>query len=133
MIYGLRFALVLLALAVLVGAFGAHAVRDRITPVMYQAYQTGVSYHFYHCLGMIAISLIIQAGWMDPAKGKWVIRLLSAGILLFSGSLYLIATRDVTGLEWIHVLGPVTPVGGLCFIAGWILAAIAVDLPVLRD
>jgi uncharacterized membrane protein YgdD (TMEM256/DUF423 family) len=132
MIYGLRLALILLALAVVVGAFGAHAIRDRIDEQLYNAWQTGVQYHFYHALGMIAVTLIMYADWMDPKKGKWVIRFLSAGIVLFSGSLYAMGLGSLSGLD-LSWLGPVTPLGGLCFIAGWVMAAISVSLPVLRD
>lgn len=133
MSYGLRFALVLTALAVIFGAFGAHAIRDAVSPESYQSYQTGILYHFLHSFGIILIALIVYAGWMDPLKGKWVVRLFGTGILLFSGSIYLLATREISGFDWARLAGPLTPIGGVCFIAGWILSAISVKLPVLRD
>lgn len=133
MIYGLRFALVLLGMAVIAGAFGAHQIRDHVSPERMHAFETGVLYHFFHAFGIIAVSLVIQAGWMDPQRGRWIIRLFSAGVLLFSGSLYLLSTTEITGWVGLGALGPVTPLGGLCFIAAWLLAAFSVKLPVLRD
>jgi len=133
MVYGLRFSLILMALGVIIGAFGAHAIQEHSSPESYQSFQTGVLYHFLHGLGMISISLIMQAEWMEPSKGKWVIRLMTLGIFLFSGSIYLLATREMTGFEWARLIGPLTPLGGLCFLAAWILAAISVRFPVLRD
>ena len=108
----------LLAFAVAVGAFGAHALKVRLTDDMLQIYKTGVEYHFYHALGLLLIgvlSLHISSGLLN-----WSALLLVLGIVLFSGSLYLLA---ITGLKW---LGAITPLGGLSFIAGWILLLIAV-------
>jgi len=133
MFYGLRFALILLALAVITGAFGAHAIRDEVSDEAFRSFQTGVLYHFLHGIGMVLIALIGSAGWMDPLKGRWVIRLFGIGILLFSGSIYLLTTRELTGMDWSRIAGPITPVGGLCFIAGWVLAAVSIKLPMLRD
>lgn len=106
-------------LAVILGAFGAHALRARLSPEMLAIYQTGVQYHFWHALGLLAIGLMLAhlpealllkiAGWA-----------LLFGIFVFSGSLYLLA---ITGLKW---LGAITPIGGVAFIAGWALAALAV-------
>lgn len=106
-------------LAVALGAFGAHALKARIAPELVQVYQTGAEYHFYHALGMILVGLsafhrprsacLRGAGWA-----------MLAGIVLFSGSLYLLA---LTGLAW---LGAVTPLGGAAFIAAWGLFAAAV-------
>jgi uncharacterized membrane protein YgdD (TMEM256/DUF423 family) len=85
------------AVSVLLGAFGAHALRERLTPPLLDTFETGVRYEIYH------------AGW------AFVI-----GTLLFSGSLYLLA---LTGARW---LGAVTPFGGIGFIAGWVLLAVGV-------
>lgn len=132
MIYGLRLALILLAIAVVAGAFGAHALRDVIDERLFQAWQTGVLYHFLHALGVVAVTLVLNAEWMDPRKGKWVVRFHVAGILLFSGSLYGMALGNAAGVD-LSFLGPLTPIGGLSFVAGWMIAAISVSLPVLRD
>jgi len=107
----------LMALGVLLGAFGAHALKARLTPEMLTIYHTGVDYHFYHALGLLLIGLTgfhIQSKWLNRAGV-----LLIAGIILFSGSLYIIA---LTGIK---SLGMITPVGGLAFVAGWICLAAA--------
>lgn len=107
------------ALAVALGAFGAHALKARLAPDLLAVYHTAVQYHFYHALGLILIGLaagqLAGSAWLKAAG--WT---MLAGIVLFSGSLYLLT---VTGQRW---LGAITPVGGVAFIAGWILFAVAV-------
>ena len=105
-------------LAVALGAFGAHALRDRLAPDLLAVYETGVRYHFYHALGLFAVAYA-AARWPGPATGAagW---LMVAGVVLFSGSLYLLA---LTGVRW---LGAITPLGGLAFLAGWAALAWAV-------
>lgn len=109
---------VFMALGVLLGAFGAHALKTRLTPEMMQVYQIGVQYQFYHSLGLLFAGIIgfqIQSKWVGRSAVFLVF-----GIVLFSGSLYLIA------LSGIKAIGVITPLGGLSFIAGWISLAIAV-------
>lgn len=101
----------LLALAVMLGAFGAHGLRDRLDPYSMGIYEKAVFYHFVHALGMLVVSVL------PVGAAERVCWLLGAGILLFSGSLYVLA---VSGMRW---LGAVTPLGGLAFIAGWGLLA----------
>ncbi|KPK48460.1 MAG: hypothetical protein AMS22_15265 [Thiotrichales bacterium SG8_50] len=105
------------ALAVAFGAFGAHALKARLAPDAMAVYQTAVQYHFYHALGLVLVGLAVahwpDSGWIR-ASG-WT---MLTGIVLFSGSLYLLA---LTGQRW---LGAVTPVGGLAFIASWVLLAV---------
>ena len=106
-------------LAVVLGAFGAHALKARISPELMSVYKTGVEYQFYHALGLILVGL---AALHFPASAylrgaDWT---MLAGIVLFSGSLYLLA---LTGLRW---LGAITPLGGAAFIAAWGLFAAAV-------
>jgi uncharacterized membrane protein YgdD (TMEM256/DUF423 family) len=105
-------------LAVLAGAFGAHTLRTRITPDLLAVFETAARYHMYHALGLFAVAwaatqwpttLVRTAGW-----------LFVAGTVVFSGSLYVLS---LTGARW---LGAVTPLGGLCFLAGWLALAIAV-------
>jgi uncharacterized membrane protein YgdD (TMEM256/DUF423 family) len=106
-------------LAVVLGAFGAHALRGRLTADLLAIYQTAVQYHFWHALGLLAIGLVaIHLPTSVPLR--WAGWLMLSGILLFSGSLYLLA---LTGLRW---LGAVTPLGGTAFIAGWALLGIAI-------
>ena len=107
-----------MALAVLFGAFGAHALKTHLSPEMMQIYKTGVEYHFYHALGLLLIGLIgyqVDSKWLH-----WSGILLVAGIILFSGSLYALS---VSGLK---TLGAITPIGGLSFVAGWICLIIAI-------
>lgn len=104
------------ALAVALGAFGAHALRDRLGPDRLSVYQTGVQYHFYHVFGLLAVGI---AMCLHP-QPEWVVAgwLFAIGIVLFSGSLYGLATTQK------RAFGPITPLGGLCFIAGWIAFAV---------
>lgn len=106
-------------LAVFLGAFGAHGLRSRITEDLMAIYQTGVQYHFYHALGLIAIGIITIhlpiSFWI-----KWSGWLMLAGILLFSGSLYILS---LTNIRW---LGAITPLGGMAFILAWLSLAIGI-------
>ena len=115
---------ILLALAVAIGAFGAHGLKSHVSGEMLQNYKTGVEYHFYHALGLLLIGVLAIS--MPSAYLKWSAILFTAGIVLFSGSLYVLA---VTGIK---TLGAITPLGGLSFIAGWILLFVGVwkKLPV---
>ena len=105
-------------LAVVLGAFGAHALKARLAPEAMQIYKTGVEYHFYHALGLILVGLsalhLPQSARLRAAG--WT---MLAAIVLFSGSLYLLA---LTGRNW---LGAITPLGGVGFIAAWALFASA--------
>ncbi|MCG6873863.1 MAG: DUF423 domain-containing protein [Betaproteobacteria bacterium] len=106
-------------LAVVLGAFGAHALRAKLAPDLLAIYQTAVQYHFWHALGLLVIGVV--AIHMPAASMlKWAGWVMFAGIVLFSGSLYVLA---ITGARW---LGAVTPFGGAAFIVSWVLLAIAV-------
>lgn len=108
--------------AVILGAFASHGLKGKIAPEQMETFQIGVRYQFYHTFALLAIavllhirktSLLVNAAW-----------LFTAGIILFSGSLYLLAIRHIAGFEaaW---LGPITPIGGTLFIAGWVLLFIS--------
>ncbi len=105
------------ALAVMAGAFGAHGLKARLPPELLATWQTGAEYHMYHALALLAVGAI-AAVQPQAALGGPAVALL-AGILLFSGSLYLLALTGVRGL------GAITPVGGVAFIAGWVALAVA--------
>jgi uncharacterized membrane protein YgdD (TMEM256/DUF423 family) len=94
------------------GAFGAHALRARLSPELLAAFETGARYQMYHALALLAVSWAVGR-WPGPWAGRagW---LFVAGTLLFSGSLYALA---LTGVRW---LGAVTPFGGVAFLAGWV-------------
>ncbi len=100
-------------LAVALGAFGAHALAARLSVELMNTFQTAVQYHFYHSLALFGTALLALQ-YPSAALPKAAGQLFFAGIVLFSGSLYLLA---LTGVRW---LGAVTPVGGLAFLAGWL-------------
>jgi uncharacterized membrane protein YgdD (TMEM256/DUF423 family) len=106
-----------LALAVIFGAFGAHGLRDRLDASSRDIYETAVIYHFFHALGLLIVSLMPKSGFLSQGQASWICGLLAAGILLFSGSLYVLA---ITRIPW---LGAITPLGGIAFIAGWLVLA----------
>jgi uncharacterized membrane protein YgdD (TMEM256/DUF423 family) len=108
---------ILLALAVMIGAFGAHALQGRLDAYSKGVYETGVLYHFFHALGLLVVSFLPRIGALSAPRAGWVCALLLAGVGLFSGSLYALAISGV------RMLGAVTPFGGLAFIAAWILLA----------
>lgn len=98
-------------LAVIAGAFGAHGLRSRVEPDQLSAWATASQYHLLHSILLLALALFAaQAGRSIQLQGS----LLTAGMVLFSGSIYLLV---LTEMRW---LGPVTPLGGLCLIAGWL-------------
>ncbi len=105
-----------MALAVALGAFGAHALRARVTPDLLGIWHTAVQYHALHALGLFVVAGAAHA-WADSGSLRLAGWLMTAGILLFSGSLYVLV---LTGTRW---LGAVTPLGGLAFIAAWLLLA----------
>jgi uncharacterized membrane protein YgdD (TMEM256/DUF423 family) len=107
------------ALVVMLGAFGAHGLKARLTAEMLAVYQTAVHYHLFHALGLLAVGLVASQ-IADSVWLKWSGWLMLAGIILFSGSLYVLS---VSGMRW---LGMVTPFGGVAFIAAWIVFVIAV-------
>lgn len=108
-------------IAVVLGAFGAHGLRDKVSAGDLENWKTAVSYQFYHTLALLFLStLTSQSKGMTNASFLCFV----LGILLFSGSLYLLSTRSLTGISS-KVLGPITPLGGLFFIMGWIFMLIA--------
>jgi uncharacterized membrane protein YgdD (TMEM256/DUF423 family) len=108
---------VFLALAVGMGAFGAHALKGRLDEYSLSVYEKAVFYHFIHALGIVLVSLVARVGIVSDAGGAKAAWLLAIGILLFSGSLYALA------LSGTRVLGAITPFGGIAFIAGWLWLA----------
>jgi len=105
--------------AVVLGAFGAHALKSRLSAEMLAVWHTGVEYHVYHALGLLAVGLVATQ-LPESALLKWSGWLMLAGIALFSGSLYALA---LSGERW---LGAITPIGGLGFLGAWTLFVAAV-------
>ncbi len=106
-------------LVVLIGAFAAHGLKARLTVENMAIFQTGVQYHFYHAVGLILVGLI---AWHIPTSPylRWSAWLMITGIILFSGSLYVLS---ITNIRW---LGMITPVGGMAFIIAWLLLSIGI-------
>ena len=106
------------ALAVMLGAFGAHGLKNKLTEEMLKVWQTGVEYHFHHTFALLAVGLLalkFQSGLLSASGWSFLV-----GIAIFSGSLYALS------LSGVKILGATTPIGGLMFIAGWFLLAAAV-------
>jgi uncharacterized membrane protein YgdD (TMEM256/DUF423 family) len=108
---------VLLALAVILGAFGAHGLQNRLDDYSRGVYEKAVFYHFLHAMGILVVAVLSRTGTFPQQATDAVCWCLLVGILLFSGSLYALA---LTGNR---ALGMVTPFGGLAFIVGWLLLA----------
>ena len=106
-------------LAVALGAFGAHGLKQRLSPDLLAVFQTGVQYHFYHTLALLLVAALMLL-WPQNTALRWSALLFCIGMLIFSGSLYVLS---ITGVRW---LGAITPLGGLAFLAGWIALAIAI-------
>ena len=100
------------ALSVALGAFGAHALQDILSADRLETWNTAVTYQMWHVLAILSLVLISKVFELEL---KWPINLMILGILIFSGSLYLLCLTDI---NW---LGAITPIGGVCFILGWLL------------
>src|SRR5262245_163492 len=108
---------VLLALAVGLGAFGAHGLRSRLDAYSMGLWEKAVFYHFVHALGLLVVALLPRTRTFAETAASNVCWLLFAGVLIFSGSLYALA------LTAVPTLGAITPIGGLAFLAAWLLLA----------
>ena len=116
--YILATAGILLAVATMLGAVGTHALRARLTPDQLAVFETAVRYHFYNALGLLGIGAVALS--CESSLLRWSAALIAAGVILFSGALYL---ASFGAPRLIHVL---PPFGGLAWIAGWVLFAVAV-------
>jgi uncharacterized membrane protein YgdD (TMEM256/DUF423 family) len=105
-------------LAVALGAFGAHGLKDRLSSDMLSVYQTGVQYQMYHALALILVALL-SSQLPQSTTVNWAGWLFFIGIVLFSGSLYALS------LSGIKILGAITPLGGLAFLAGWFMLVLS--------
>lgn len=107
------------ALAVILGAFGAHGLKNKISAELLEIFQTGVQYHFYHALGLLVVGFL-AFHYPGSSYLRWSGWLMLSGIIIFSGSLYILS---IGGVRW---MGAITPVGGVAFILSWILLVWAV-------
>ena len=110
------------ALAVILGAFGAHGLKSIITSNQLEIWQKGVEYQFYHTFAILYLSTF--ARYKNKLIG-FSFLFFTLGIIFFSGSLCLLALKDAYHLSFAHILGPITPIGGLCFILGWVFLFLA--------
>jgi uncharacterized membrane protein YgdD (TMEM256/DUF423 family) len=106
-------------IAVALGAFGAHGLKQRLSTDLLAVYQTGVQYHFYHTLALLAVGLLMLQ-WPLNHSLRWSALLFCIGIVIFSGSLYVLS---ISGVRW---LGAITPIGGVAFLAGWVMFGVAI-------
>jgi uncharacterized membrane protein YgdD (TMEM256/DUF423 family) len=109
----------MLALAVMLGAFGAHALKARLDPYSMGVWEKAVFYHFIHAIGLLVVPLFARTTAIPETSAARISALLLTGIAFFSGSLYALAITGTT------ILGAVTPIGGLCFIAAWLWLTMA--------
>ena len=110
-------------LAVITGALGAHALSKFVTPDVLQTYETGVRFQFFHVFALLVVGIL--GSQFSARLSAWTGGLFSVGILLFSGSLYLITALKAGNLEIPTAVGLLTPLGGVCLIAGWTIFLIA--------
>ena len=113
----LRLALIFALLSVVLGAFGAHALKKVLSEYQLGIFETGVRYQFYHAIALLATFLL--SSHLPERFTRWAGICFIIGILLFSGSLYLLACSDLIGLTNKSIVGPMTPIGGMFFILGW--------------
>lgn len=111
----------LLMMGIILGAFGAHGLEGKIPQDKIMTFEVGVRYQFYQAFGILFLGLIFPYLSFSLV---WVLRLMLIGVVLFSGSIYLLATQSLLGLDISRILGPVTPLGGLLLISGWCLLLI---------
>jgi uncharacterized membrane protein YgdD (TMEM256/DUF423 family) len=104
--------------AVALGAFAAHALKGKLPPDLFEVFEVGARYHMYHALALLGVGCAVTR-WPGAAT-TWAGWLFVAGIVLFSGSLYALS------LTGIRLLGAITPLGGVCFLAGWVALGWAV-------
>jgi len=109
-------------LAVIAGAFGAHALKALISTQQLDVWHTAVQYQFYHVFALLFLATLAR---QNSRMVKASYYLFTFGIVLFSGSLYLLACRDLIGWSGLAIMGPITPLGGLLFILGWFMLALA--------
>ncbi|MFT4770404.1 MAG: uncharacterized membrane protein YgdD (TMEM256/DUF423 family) [Cryomorphaceae bacterium] len=109
-----------MAMAVILGAIGAHALEALISPEQLESFKTGVRYQAWHSLALIILGFSGKQ-FLDNKSFKALTFLFTTGIIFFSISIYLLSTRDLLGIEsWKSFIGPITPIGGLLLILGWL-------------
>ena len=118
LLWGIAFAII----GVMLGAFGAHALKNVLAPDKLQSFETGVRYQLIHALALIALSIYCHQNQISQSSNKglgWAAHFFIAGCCLFSGSIYGLALLSVIHPSWSFILGPITPIGGLGLMLGW--------------
>lgn len=105
--------------AVILGALGAHALKNMLTPDQLASFETGVKYQMYHAILLVALAFYIKK---EPSKYiSNAINLMFFGVILFSGSIYLLTLKNILAIEFLKFAGPITPIGGILLVIGWFL------------
>ncbi|HUH51104.1 MAG TPA: DUF423 domain-containing protein [Flavobacterium sp.] len=115
-------AFILGMISIILGAFGAHALKKVLTPEHLASFETGVRYQMYHALFLLFLA---NANFITDKKKNLVYLLVLIGVILFSGSIYLLTTKDITSID-ISAIAFITPIGGLFLILAWLLSLMAV-------
>jgi uncharacterized membrane protein YgdD (TMEM256/DUF423 family) len=111
------------AIGVVFGALGAHSLKPHLTDVQLNSYETGIRYLFIHTLAMLSVALLHQHYKIQAFK--WAFHLFFLGIVLFTGSIWILSTRQLTGLDVLTpIAGPITPIGGLVLVAAWLMLGV---------
>lgn len=121
----LQIGIVLLLLAVVLGAFGAHSLEAKLNVEQLETFETGVRYQFYHGIAIL-LAILLHFHYSQQLLIR-AAQFFFVGIILFSGSIYLLACREILGIASWTWLGPITPIGGTFFIVGWILLLLGVS------
>jgi uncharacterized membrane protein YgdD (TMEM256/DUF423 family) len=113
------------ALSVILGAFGAHALKQLVSDKSLSTFETGIRYQFYHVAALFITGILYKEFTNNYLQ--WAGRLFCLGMLLFSGSLYLLSFIELANMPGLKWIGAITPIGGVCFISGWLLLAIGIQ------
>ncbi|MBX3238339.1 MAG: DUF423 domain-containing protein [Chitinophagaceae bacterium] len=129
-----RYAALLGALSVILGAFGAHGLKKLVSPEAVATFETGVRYQFYHTFALLGVGFLYRR--MPGKLMEWASILFISGIVLFSGSLYVLTFLEATDNVGLKGIGAITPLGGLCFVAGWLclfVQSLKTEYPARRE
>jgi len=121
----LKTAALLGALSVILGAFAAHKLKEILAPDSLSTFETAVRYQFYHVFALLAVGILYAS--FPSAKMRWAGYLFIAGIILFSGSLYLLCYLKYAGVAGFNWVGAITPFGGAAFIGGWLMLFLGIN------
>jgi uncharacterized membrane protein YgdD (TMEM256/DUF423 family) len=113
------------AVAVMLGALGAHALKGLLSPDLLASFETGVRYHLIHSILLLVLAVMVKSEMLNTRRLVLASNLLIAGMILFSGSIYLLSTRHLMNADFLKILGPITPIGGILLIYSWCLIALS--------